>query len=355
MHARSMRGMAIFPLLLSVGLWARYGAAQNNSNGQTQAGAAGQAQGLSPQQQQAQQIGYNAGFRAGVTDHQQGHAYDFSTHASYQNATQGYYQGSGLTQQAYKLNYQTGFENGYDDGYHGRSSSPGSTRQRTYSSIAPQGAAANPAAPANEASTAPAPGGSHHAGTIPQGTILSLQLNNTLSSSSSSEGEPFSAKVVKAVYDANGNVLVPVGSLVEGTIGQVKKGGALGGTSSIALNFQQLQLPDGHVAALHANLSNVNAQGKGVTGELGSITQGTAQANKEGQVQQSNTRRTVGNVAAGTVVGTLLGAITGHAVAGAAIGAAAGLGTVLMTSGHALDLHAGTPMSITLTQPVYVQ
>ncbi len=346
-RAKTFGGMAIFPLVLAVGMWAQYG----NTSGAANAGN-GQTQSLTPAQQQAQQIGYNAGFRAGAQDREQGSQYNFRAHAAYRQASLGYSQNSGTSQQAYKLNFQTGFENGYDDGYNGRTSSPSSTqRQRTYSNLPAQGAAANPAGQANAATGT----AQHHAGTIPQGTVLSLQLNNTLSTESSTAGQTFSARVVQAVYDQQGNVLVPIGSLVEGTVGQVKKGGTLSGTSSIALNFQRLELPDGHVAALHANLGQVNAQGKGVMGTLGSITQGTASSNNEGQVTQSNTRRTVGNVAAGTVVGTLIGAMTGHTGAGAAIGAAAGLGAVLMTHGRTLNLHAGTPMTIRLTQPVYVR
>lgn len=412
MLAKQLRRFFLLPLLVSFSLWAQNGSTtggqpysggngQNNNvqngqnpqqgqynspnatdqnsngsyngqNGQDQNGQYQNSgtQGLSPQQQQAQQIGYNAGYRAGSVDHQQGNAYNYNAHATYQQGSEGYSSNSGISRQAYKMNFQTGFENGYDDAFHGRVNSPGSNVPRIYSSLPEQNAATNPSYNANSSSNASGTSNSnyggtqaqqntnnavHHAGTMPSGTVLSLQLNNTLSTQSTTPGSSFTAKVVQPVYDGQGNLLVPVGSMVEGTVGQVKKGGALTGTSSMALNFQQIRLPDGHVAALQANLSHINAQGKGVMGTLGSITQGSASTNQEGQVQQSNTRRTIGNVAAGTVVGTLLGALTGHTGIGAAVGAAAGLGAVLMTKGHALDLHAGTPMSITLSQPVYVQ
>jgi hypothetical protein len=307
------------------------------------------------QQRQIQSIGYNAGYHAGALDHQQNQPYNVQTHASYQQANQGFYSGAGISLSTYQMNFRSGYENGYDDGYHGKIASQSPQRMRSYAAATP---AANGAGGTSGMGGTSATGNLHVAGKLPQGTVLQLKLNHTLSSSSSQPGNAFSATVTQPINNAQGQIMVPVGSLVEGTVAQVHQAGKFTGQSTLALNFQRLQLPDGHTAALNAKLSRVNNGRSGSLGALGNLTQGTASTNQEGQASQSNTRSTVGDVTAGTAVGTLIGALTGGgkgAGIGAAIGAVAGLGTVMFRKNGTLNLPAGTAISITLNQPVYVQ
>ncbi len=315
------------------------------------------------EQKQIQGIGYNAGYRAGSQDRQQNLPFNFQNHSAYQAANQGYFSSMGISLSAYQMNFRSGFENGYNDGYHGRIANASTQKARSYSA-APAASAtpathAQPDASAPPANTAsPATETEHAAGVIPQGTVLQLKLNHTLSSSSSTPGTAFTATVTKPIYNPQGQVMVPVGSLVAGTVAQVHQAGKFTGQSTLSLNFQRLQLPDGHTARLQASLSHINNSQTGVLGSIGNVTQGTASANQEGQVSQSNTRATVGDVTAGTAVGTLIGALAGGgkgAGIGAALGAAAGLGTVLLRKNGALNLPAGTPISIKLNQPVSVQ
>lgn len=289
------------------------------------------------QLQQIQQQGYNAGFRAGVTDYRSHAPYSFQSHPVYESATLGYSAASGISEQTYKINFQTGFEHGYDDGFYGRSSDNNAQRQRSYSQ-APGRAAANPAqsqAPSNAV--------------IPAGTSLQLKLNNTLSTRSSNPGDTFTATVTQPVTGPDGStVVVPVGSTVEGKVESVARSGSISGTARLQLAFNQLRLPDGRSFPLNAQLSNVNEK----SGVGGAIT-GTPSTTNEGGVEQSKTRRTVGTAAAGGAVGALIGAIAGGGK-GAGIGTlvGAGLGVVLASRNGALDLPAGTPITVTLSQPI---
>lgn len=321
-------------LCLSVALCAQAPAAP------AQTGApAGQAN----EQQRVNNLAYQAGYASGRYDAQHKLAYGVQNQPLYTEANQGYQPGAGLSRKQYQANYRQGFQAGYNDGYYGRTSHG-------------LAAAATPAA--NAAAAAPA-AGAHppaSAGTVPAGTVLHLQLQNALSTQSSRPNQPFSATVTQPVRDAAGNLVIPVNSEVLGRVGAVHAANGLTGESTLQMQFQQIRLPNGRTAALEATVAHVGQQGSGVGQAVGGAVEGKPSTTSEGQVQQSRTRSTVGNVAAGGAVGALLGAIFGGGK-GAAIGTAAGagLGVLLASKRGPLNLPAGTPITIRLSQPVYLQ
>ncbi|MGH9487641.1 MAG: TrbI/VirB10 family protein [Terriglobales bacterium] len=298
------------------------------------------------QNQQLNQIGeqgYNAGFRQGVTDYRDRAPYDFQSHPLYKTGTFGYSPSGGINQRTYVMNFRSGYEKGYDDGFYGRSNDEGAQRQRSFSA---ESSARMPSAVASRPS---ANQGAESATTLPAGTAIQLQLNNTLSTRSSNPGDTFTATVTEPVAGPQGSrVLIPKGSTVEGQVASVQRGGAVSGTSRLQLRFEQLRLPNGSSLPLSAELSDVQQQ-PGV----GSAITGTPSTTNEGGVTQSKTRRTVGTAAAGGAVGALIGAIAGGGK-GAGIGTllGAGLGVVLSSSNGALDLPAGTPITVKLSQPL---
>lgn len=291
-------------------------------------------------------LAYQAGYAAGRSAAQNHQAYDVQSQPLYAAANQGYEAGSGISLENYRFNYREGFGAGYDDGFYGRrampasqAGSPGATTMPQPSANAP--ASATPAAAAN---------------LVPAGTVLHLRLQNALSTSSSQANEPFAATVTQPVQSSSGQVLIPQGSVVLGHVGQVHAASGLSGESTMQLKFEQIRLPGGHTTQLRATVAKVGQQGSGVGHAVGQVVEGTPSANPEGQVQQSRTRSTVGNVAAGGAVGALLGAILGGGK-GAAIGTAAGagLGAYLGSKHGPLNLPAGTPITIRLSEPVYMQ
>ncbi len=285
---------------------------------------------------------YHAGFRDGKSDYQNHLQYNFQGHPVYESADQGYAPGGVVDQTTFQMNFRSGYEAGYDDGFYGRSENPNAQRSRTYNAGGtPARAAAQPGARA-EAGT----------GTLPAGTALDLKLNNTISTRSSQQGDNFTATVAAPVYSTSGDVLlVPQGSTVAGTVASVQRSGSVSGKSQLQLNFQTLNLPDGSRLPLRAQVSQVG-QGGGIGGAITGAPSTTA----EGGVQQSQTRNTVGTAAAGGAVGALIGAIAGGGK-GAGIGGlvGAGLGVVLASQRGNLDLPAGTPMTVTLSQPVQIR
>jgi len=298
--------------------------------------------GTPPTDQQLQSIrtaGYNAGFRDGVTDYRDHAAYNFKSHPVYQNPDQSYSAQNGADPPAVAIDFRTGYEAGYDDGFYGRSSNATANRQRDYS------------APATNPGAAAQPGGIAAAGTLPVGTTMNVKLNNTLSTGSSQSGDSFAATVAAPVNGPNGEVLVPVGSTITGTVASVQRSGSVSGTSQIQLNFQSLRLPSGLSLPLRAEVSQITSQ----QGVGGAIT-GSPSATSEGGVEKSQTRNTAGTAAAGGAAGLIIGAIAGGGK-GAGIGGlvGAGLGAVLASRNGNLTLPAGTGMTIKLDDAVNIR
>lgn len=294
-------------------------------------------------------LAYQAGYAAGQSDVHNRLPYDVRQQPLYASANQGYEPGGELSLQQYQANYREGFEAGYDDGYYGRREMPASKPGSPGATTMPPTASANTPAAATPAAPAAA-------NTVPAGTALHLRLQNALSTSNSQANEPFSATVTQPVLNRNGQTVIPQGSVVLGHVGQVHAATGLSGESTMQLKFEQIRLPNGRTAQLRATVAKVGQQGSGVGNAVGNVVEGTPSANQEGQVQQSRTRGTVGNVAAGGAVGALLGAIIGGGK-GAAIGTAAGagLGAYLGSKRGPLNLPAGTPITIRLSEPVYMQ
>jgi hypothetical protein len=207
---------------------------------------------------------------------------------------------------------------------------------------APRNAAAVPSANARAEAAGQA------SGTVPAGTAVNVRLDTALSTKTSHSGDAFTATVTEPVI-AKGRVLIPVGSVVEGTVSKVKNAG-MKGKSQLGLRFQTVRLPDGTTANLRAEVASVNAH----RNVAASTIQGNASANSEGQVQRSNTRTTEGNVGAGATAGAIAGAVLGGGK-GAAIGGLLGAGGGLLVSRHeSLSLPVGSTLKLRTTQPVYV-
>lgn len=183
-------------------------------------------------------------------------------------------------------------------------------------------------------------------GTLPSGTLLDLRLNKDLDSKTATQGEAFTADVVRSARDAQGRVVIPVGSTVEGTVSQVQKAGTVSGQSRLQLRFQRVLLPNGTRLPLVATLRSMNTGGGGVGG---AITGGPGKTTEEGGVERSKTRSTVGTTAAGGGVGAILGGLMGGGK-GAGIGAivGAGAGAILGSRGGDVHLKQGTQLTVRL-------
>ncbi len=177
---------------------------------------------------------------------------------------------------------------------------------------------------------------------IPEGTRLTLQLNEHLSTKSSSEGDRFTAVVTVPVMQGD-RIVIPKGSIVSGSISRVVRPGRFKGKAVMNLLFQSIRIPGRGEFDIVASLSRVDPEGN-----AGVKAEGTIEGN-------GSTAKDAGRVLKPTLGGAGIGAIAGGgrgAGIGAGVGAAVGLATVFATRGKDLEVARGSTMDILLDRPL---
>ncbi|MBI1790570.1 MAG: hypothetical protein HYR60_23820 [Acidobacteria bacterium] len=183
---------------------------------------------------------------------------------------------------------------------------------------------------------------------IDTGTRIPLSLLNSVSTKHSAAGERIYLETVFPIL-ANGKIVIPPGSYVQGSITQVKRPGRVKGRGEIYLRFDSLTLPNGVTRDFRGRVGSWDGRAsEDFDREEGKIR---SEGNKGGDA------RTIGEAAgAGASVGTIAGAVSGNygkgIGIGAAAGAAAGIAGVLLSRGPDAVLAKGTTMEMVLDRPL---
>ncbi|MBE7181564.1 MAG: TrbI/VirB10 family protein, partial [Terriglobus roseus] len=88
---------------------------------------------------------------------------------------------------------------------------------------------------------------------IAAGTMLRAKLETTIRTDSTQPGTPFRAQIVEPLVH-EGRVVVPAGSVLEGSVTEIRGGRRLHGPALIHLQAQSIVLPDGSRMPLHASV-----------------------------------------------------------------------------------------------------
>ncbi|MDP9268670.1 MAG: hypothetical protein M3P27_10170 [Acidobacteriota bacterium] len=166
--------------------------------------------------------------------------------------------------------------------------------------------------------------------TVPQGTVLHVRLNETLSSKSSSPGQSFSA-VVDEPITISGKVAIPKGAEATGTVVDAKALGKFKGAARLQIRLESIGFGGN---SYHIDSSSVarTAKGKG--------------------------KRTAVMVGGGAGLGALIGGLAGGgkgAGIGALVGAGAGTGGAYFTGNKDVVLPAETMLAFRLLKPIEVK
>lgn len=177
---------------------------------------------------------------------------------------------------------------------------------------------------------------------VEQGTRILLRLTSSVNTKRTVPGDRVYLETAVPVF-VDGQVLIPRGSYVTGTVTESKEAGRVKGKAALNLRFDNLTLPNGVTRDFRLRPASADARGNLDRSE-GRI---------EGEGDKAGDIKTVGETtAAGAGIGTIAGAATGHyglgAGIGAAAGAAAGLAGVLSARGAGVVLPPGTTMELVL-------
>lgn len=183
---------------------------------------------------------------------------------------------------------------------------------------------------------------------IPQGTHLLLRMENTLSTRTAQEGDYVYLRTASPI-SVDGQIVVPVGSYVQGVVAQAKRSGRVSGRAQLAIRLETLTLAQGKVVKFAPHLNSVDSAGSGqkVTG-------------KENVVEQGSTRgKDAERIAILAGSGASIGGIADRSWKGAGIGAGAGtavgLASVLLSRGKEVELRQGSTLDVVFDRPVAIE
>ena len=180
---------------------------------------------------------------------------------------------------------------------------------------------------------------------VPEGTRIQVRLESTLNSRTSRQGDRFTVRVVESVQ-VRGKEAIPVGTTVEGRVGEVRQAGRIKGRAEVNLSYERLIFPNGVSETIIASQAELDD------------TQEEDMDRREGTVLGPSTRkRNAAEIGAGAAIGAGIGAIAGGrkgAVIGAGAGGLIGLVDVLRRGGKEIEIPAGTLMVIRLDRPLTI-
>ncbi len=157
---------------------------------------------------------------------------------------------------------------------------------------------------------------------VPEGTRITLQLNNSLSTKDNQEGDDFNAYVIEPVYYKD-RITIPRGSVIRGSISRITRPGRFKGKALMHLIFQSIEIPGRGKMPIHASLIRIDSDDT-MDIYTESIEENTASAGRK---------------------------LDDMSIAGLS-GTGVGLGftNVFWTRGKDLEIHRGSTMDISLKQ-----
>jgi hypothetical protein len=159
---------------------------------------------------------------------------------------------------------------------------------------------------------------------IPAGTVLTVRLQQALSSKTNSQGDPFNATLATPVT-VNGKTVVPAGSTVSGSVTEAHKAGRFKGGATLDLVLNSVTIR-GSVYQLSTMTMAQTSKGKG----------------------KRTAVMTGGGAGAGALIGGLAGGGKGAAI-GALAGAGAGVAGSAFTGNRDIDMPAESSVSFQMT------
>jgi hypothetical protein len=196
------------------------------------------------------------------------------------------------------------------------------------SSAANSPAAGAPAA--NNAQSQPAPPPAPPPVVIPAGTLLTVTIDQTVSSKTNNNGDPFAASLA-APISVDGVTVLPTGTRAKGTVVQADSAGRVKGGAVLALTLDSITV-NGQSYSIQTSEFEETIKGRGKRTAIGAG----------------------GGAAFGAIVGGLAGGGKGAAI-GALAGGGAGTAGTAFTGKRDITIPAETRLHFKLREPLTVQ
>jgi len=183
---------------------------------------------------------------------------------------------------------------------------------------------------------------------VPQGTHVLLRMMNTINTRTAAEGDQVYLQTATPIA-ANGQIIVPTGSYVQGVITHAKRSGKVTGRAELGIRLETLTLPGGKAYKIAPRLASAdpNETGQKVDKDEDLIKQAPDKGRDAARIA----------ILAGT--GASIGGIASQSWGGAGIGAGAGgavgLATTLLTRGKEVQLRQGSTLDVTFDHALVIE
>jgi hypothetical protein len=183
---------------------------------------------------------------------------------------------------------------------------------------------------------------------IPAGAHVLLRMVNSVSTRTAKPGDQVYLQTASPIA-ADGKILVPVGTYVQGTVATSKRSGRVKGRAEIALHLETLTFSSGKAVKIAPHIDSVEG------GESGQKTEGNEGAVKQASTKLQDTKQIAILAGTGGAIGGLVDRSWQGAGIGGAAGGAVGLATALLTRGREVDLRAGSTLDVIFDRPVTIE
>lgn len=183
---------------------------------------------------------------------------------------------------------------------------------------------------------------------IPKGAHLLLRMMNSINTRTAADGDQVYLQTAVPVA-ANGGILIPAGSYVQGVVTLARRGGKVSGRAQLGIRLETLTLPQGKSYKIAPRLSSVDSGGSGQKVEH------DENIVKQGPDYGTDARRIA--ILAGT--GASIGGLTDRSWSGAGIGAGAGtavgFAATLLTRGKDVELRQGSTIDVVFDRAITIE
>ncbi len=167
--------------------------------------------------------------------------------------------------------------------------------------------------------------------TLRPGTVLEVEIAETLSSRTSRVDDIFRSRIVRNVYTDSGELAIPAGSEVVGRVIAVTPLRRVGGQASLEIEFTHLVSSAGGTTELRASFVELGAD------------------------RSKDKKKIIGAAVAGAILGRILGDPSAKStIFGAAVGAATGTAVVARAKDRDAEIPAGQVLALELEEVVTV-
>jgi hypothetical protein len=183
---------------------------------------------------------------------------------------------------------------------------------------------------------------------IPKGSHVLLRMVNSVNTRTAQEGDYVYLRTASPIM-AEGRILVPTDSYVQGVVSHSKQSGRVKGRAELSIKLETLTLHSGTVYRIAPRLASVDSGDEAQRVD-----------SRENDIKQAGTKEQDASQIAilagsGGAIGGLADRSWKGAGIGAGVGSGVGLATVLLTRGKQVQLRQGSTLDVVFDRPVTLE